>query len=284
MAVILTHPDRVLFPDTGLTKQGLAAYYARVAARMLPHLADRPLSFVRCPEGLGGDCFYQKHWTGDRPAALRQVTIRQADGRRKPYVMVGSVDGLLALVQFGVIEIHPWGARADALERPDRIVFDLDPASGVPWSAVRDAAKRLRHLLAARALASWVKSTGGKGLHVVVPIARGPSWDEVSGFARSIAVEMATDAPGRYLATASKSRRKGHIFIDWLRNVRGATSVAPWSVRARRGAPVSAPWGWNRLGSLRAADAVRVRGFRLGADPWEGILRERQRLRVNADG
>lgn len=277
----LTHPDRLLFPGTRVTKQRLAEYYARVAPLLLPHIAGRPLSFVRCPDGMAGSCFYQKHWSGDRPRALESIVIRQADGARKPYVMVHNSDGLVALVQFGVIEIHAWGARRDALEQPDRIIFDLDPAAGVVWREVCAAAKSLRRRLQRHGLESWVKSTGGKGLHIVAPIRRGPSWQEISGFARAVALELADEEPSLYVATASKSKRRGRIFIDWLRNVRGATSVVPWSVRARTGAPIAAPWSWTRLASLRSADQVRVTTLRLGArplDPWRDLLRSEQRL------
>jgi bifunctional non-homologous end joining protein LigD len=278
----ITHPDRLLFPGTRVTKRALAEYYARVAPLLLPHIAGRPLSFVRCPEGIRGSCFYQKHWSGDRPAALDVIVIRQADGARKQYLLAHSVDGLVALVQFGVIEIHAWGAREDALDRPDRVVFDLDPGPGVEWGDVRTTAKALRSRLRRHGLESWVKTTGGKGLHVVAPIRRGPSWDATSDFARAVARELVEADPRRFTATAGKSRRRGKIFIDWLRNVRGATSVVPWSVRARPGAPVAAAWTWSRLASLRSADQVKVDTMRIGAratDPWQGLLRSGQRLR-----
>jgi bifunctional non-homologous end joining protein LigD len=189
----------------------------------------------------------------------------------------------VSLVQFGVLEVHIWGARADQVESPDRIIFDLDPAPGVSWATVRAGAERLRDLLGEVGLESWLKTTGGKGLHVALPIARRSSWAEVSAFARGVAERMAADQPESYLSKASKAARAGKIFVDWLRNTRGATAIAPWSTRAREGAPVSAPIPWKDLAALKSADQYTVENThtlveRLKKDPWEGMTRSRQRL------
>ncbi|HEX7024445.1 MAG TPA: non-homologous end-joining DNA ligase, partial [Gemmatimonadales bacterium] len=281
--ITLTHPERVLYPDQGITKHDLAAYYEAIASWMLPHVAGRPLSLVRCPSGRQKNCFYQKHWTGRLPEGLTAVSIRERGGVSVPYLVVRDAAGLVSLVQHGVLELHLWGARADAVESPDRIVFDLDPADGVEWRSVREGAERLRALLAELGLQCWVKTSGGKGLHVVLPIERRATWQEVSAFARGVAERLAADEPERYLARASKSERKGRVFVDWLRNTRGATAVAPWSTRARPGAPISAPIDWKRLGGLTGGGQYTVANAHAlaeaqGTDPWGEMLRTRQRL------
>ena len=277
--VAITHPDRVVVPALSITKLELARYFARVAPLMLPHVAGRPLALVRCPDGVAKACFFQKHWIGTPPPAIDTVRIVQHDGTRRRHVVIHGVAGLVTLVQWGVIEIHPWGCRADDLNHPDRIVFDLDPAPGVAWSRVQDAARQVRHVLRERGLDSWVKTSGGKGLHVVVPIERRDSWDAASAFARSIAAELQAAQPEKFIAKASKSARRGRVFIDWLRNSRGATSVAPWSPRARSHAGVSVPLPWPRLGQVAAGDWYTIASVRLpAADPWRGLLTSRQRL------
>jgi bifunctional non-homologous end joining protein LigD len=281
--VTLTHPDRVLYPEQGITKRGLAEYYEAVGGLMVPELLQRPLSLVRCPSGSGKACFYQKHWVLPRSEGIVTVEVLEEDGDLEPYPSVRTKAGLVSLVQYGALEVHAWGARADRLDAPDRIVFDLDPGPGVTWPDVMAAARDLRGRLAYQELASWVKTSGGKGLHVVVPIERRSTWAEVATFAERMATEMATASPKRYVATAAKARRAGRIYIDWLRNTRGATSVAAWSTRARPGAPVSVPMPWVDLDDLPGADALRVpdvlqflRGrFR---DPWQELATIRQRL------
>lgn len=280
--ITLTHPERVLYADQGLTKRDLAAYYDAIAPLMLPHVGGRPLSLVRCPAGAGGSCFYQKHWATGLPDAVDTVPVKESGGI-KPYVVVDDAAGLVSLVQMGVLEFHAWGARADDVDAPDRIVFDLDPGPGVGWARVRDAAVTVRDLLKQVKLASWLKTTGGKGLHVVVPIERRSTWDEVAAFARAVAERLANDEPKRFLAKAAKSARANRIFIDWLRNTRGATSVAPWSTRARTGAPISLPIAWDQLDGTKSADAVGVEDVPALVhgryrDPWEALPRTRQRL------
>ncbi|HEY3186343.1 MAG TPA: DNA ligase D, partial [Solirubrobacteraceae bacterium] len=280
--VRLTHPDRVLYPEQGLTKRALAAFYESIADWILPHLVARPTTLVRCPEGLGGECFYQKHIGYWAPSSLRRVRIRE---QRKigQYLVVDDLAGLVGLVQLGILEIHTWNSRTEHLEEPDRIVLDLDPADDVPWAAVVTAARLLRARLRDQGLASFVKTTGGKGLHVVVPIAVGPGWDECAAFARGVAESLAREAPDAFVATMSKTRRAGRIFVDYLRNVRGATSVAAYSTRARPGAPVSTPLTWDELRPEVGPAHYTVSNLprrlaALRADPWADYARARQRL------
>ncbi len=277
----ITHPDRVVYPEAGVTKAELAEHFARVAPLLLPHTAGRPLALIRCPEGIAKECFFQKHWPGTPPPAIDTVPIRQSDGVR-PHVVVHDVAGLMALVQWGVMEIHAWGSRADDPERPDRIIFDLDPDPAITWQEVKEAATGVRGLLDGLGLESWLKTSGGKGLHVVVPIARRSTWDEVSAFARAVAEHMQAEFPDRFIAKASKAARRGLIFVDWLRNTRGATAIAPWSTRARSAAGVSVPIPWSRLEKLAAGDEYTLLSLRRkplpSADPWEGMLATRQGL------
>lgn len=275
--VRISNADRVVFPGADITKGEVAEYLAQAAERMLPELANRPLVLVRCPAGRAKECFYQKHWPGDPPPALLTVPIRQSDGIR-PYVMVKDAAGLVTLAQWGVLEIHPWGSRADDVEKPDRITFDLDPGEGVEWSAMRRAARELRQVLEALGLESWLKTSGGKGLHVVVPIERRSTWDEVNDFARGVAESLAAAKPEQYLSRAKKSERVGRIFIDWMRNGRGATSVAAWSLRARPGAGVSVPIAWEKLGRVSAGDAFTIKNALKQDDAWRDMSSTRQRL------
>ncbi len=285
--VEITHPDRVLYPEQGVAKEELARYYAGVAEELLPHVADRPLSVVRCPSGRTGSCFYQKHLTEGYPAAVKGVEIREKSGGKATYLMVSDTAGLVSLVQMGVLEIHPWSARRDRLDRPDLMVLDLDPGPGTGWPEVVDGARRVRAVLDGVGLQSFVKTSGGKGLHVVVPLVRRSRWEEVRAVARAVAERLADEAPERFVATAAKDERGGRIFVDYLRNSRGATSVAPYSTRARSGAPVSVPLRWRELGTVEGADAYTVAtvGRRLGAldaDPWEGFFDVRQQVTARA--
>ena len=262
----LTHPDRILWPEDKITKQELADYYENVAELALPHMVGRPLAIVRCPRGRTQPCFFQKH----------------VSGKSSAHLMITDLEGLLSLVQLGALEIHPWGATADRLDRPDRLVLDLDPGPGVTWKNVVDAALVIRDRLGELGLESFVRASGGKGLHVVVPLARRASWDEVKSFARGFAEEMVAGSPERYVASATKSRRTNRIFIDWLRNARGATAVASYSTRARPHAPIAAPLAWDELPKLRSADAIRMRAVPRRiverGDPWRGFFALRQTL------
>jgi len=281
--VRVSHPDRVLFPDMGLTKRDLIDYYAAVADRMLPYVVDRPVSLVRCPEGRQRDCFFQKHTTEGMPDAFGVVPIREASGQVDDYLSIGGIDGLVAGVQIGTLEFHIWGARRDMIEKPDRLVFDLDPDPAVAFPAVRTAAEEIRDFLGAAGLETFPLLTGGKGIHVVAPLAPKREWPDVKRFARAVADALADRAPDRYVAAASKARRRGRIFIDYLRNERGATAIAPYSTRARPGAPVAAPVTWAELKRIERADAFSVatmikRMKRQRNDPWAGYHAVRQSL------
>ncbi|TVP45596.1 MAG: DNA ligase D [Gemmatimonadales bacterium] len=280
--VALSNADRVLYPEQGLTKRDLALYYEAVAAWILPHVKGRPLSLVRCPQGREKHCFYQKHLTEGMPEALRGIEVSEPGDL---YVAADDLAGLVSLVQFGVLELHPWGSREDRLDRPDRIIFDLDPGDGVTWSEVRSAAVHLREILADLGLESFLRTTGGKGLHLVLPIVRRSTWDEVRGFSQDLARRMEREAKDRFVSSSSKAKRKGRIFVDYLRNGRGATAIASYSTRARPGAPVATPLRWDELDGLESPSAFTVQTVpsrleRLEADPWEGFFGHRQVLTV----
>jgi bifunctional non-homologous end joining protein LigD len=280
--VRITHPNRVVYPDQGVTKGALARYYAAMAEHILPHVVGRPAVLVRCPDGLGQACFYQKHAGPWAPASLRRVRIAEKT-KTGEYLVIEDVAGLIGLIQMGVLEIHTWNAQARQLEAPDRLVFDLDPGPDVSWRAVVVAAQLVRSTLDASGLRSFVKTTGGKGLHVVVPIDAGPSWPECLAFTERVAETLVAAAPRALTATMAKAARQGKIFIDYLRNQRGATSVAAFSTRARPGAPVSVPIAWDELGSLRSADQFTIQNIsrrlgRLAADPWAEYASLRQTL------
>ena len=281
--VRITHPERVVFPGTSITKGDVAAYYAAVMDWFLPEVARRPLSVIRCPDGAGGSCFFQKHHADKLGAHVASILLEEKDGGSDRYLYVDEPRGVLELVQMNALEFHPWGSRVDDPERPDRLVFDLDPAPGVGWADLIAAAKDVRKRVEKHGLESFPRLSGGKGMHVVVPIRRGPDWAEAKAFCEMIADEMAAEDPTRYLAHASKAERKGRIFIDWLRNTRGATSVASWSLRARAGAPVAMPVKWSELSKLESAAAFDLaaavkRAKTLRKDPWEGFATTKQAL------
>lgn len=254
----ITHRDRIVFPETGETKGDLAGYYAAVAPLMLPFLAGRPLSLVRCPQGRAKKCFFQKHDSGTFGAHVRHVPITEKDGSAAEYLFVDSADGLLACVQMGTIEFHGWGALADAVELPDRMVFDLDPDTEIAFADVARAARDIRAHLAGMGLLSFPLLSGGKGVHVVVPLRRGHDWATHADFAARFARALALAEPDRFVATMSKAKRAGRIFIDWLRNQRGSTAILPYSVRARPGAPVAVPVGWEELDGFADAHPFAI--------------------------
>lgn len=281
--VKLTSPDKVLFPAAGLTKEDLARYLLAVSDRMLPHVSGRPLSLVRCPEGATKECFFQKHTMKGMPAALKSVPVKENDGAIARYLMIDSAGGLVAAAQMGALEIHIWGSHAETIDRPDRLVFDLDPDPGVGFSGVREAARDVRKLLLAAGLESFALVTGGKGIHVVAPLDASQSWEEVKGFARGVATKLAESEPDRFVATMSKAKRKGRIFIDWLRNERGSTAIAPYSPRARAQATVALSVSWTELGRIDSAaqftvPTVLARLKRLKSDPWTGYFETHQRI------
>lgn len=275
----LTHPDRLLWEGEGLTKLGLADFYAQIADWILPHVVNRPLSLLRCPSGIAKECFFQKHaWAGMDETLVLPVHVGDDH-----VLTIRDVEGLLALVQAGVLEIHPWGSTLASVEKPDRVTFDLDPGDDVGWDGVVQAALEVRERLERVGLASFVKTTGGKGLHVVVPLKPKAGWELAKTFAETLARVMAKDSPGRYTASLAKRARNGRIFVDYLRNGRGATAVAAYSTRARAGAPLSTPVAWDELPDLTTSRHFRVsnllaRLHHLSRDPWADLPRAAQVL------
>ncbi|MFZ0390109.1 MAG: DNA ligase D, partial [Calditrichia bacterium] len=281
--ITLSNPDKVLYPEMGLTKMQLAEYYEKVAGWILPHVEKRPLTLVRCPSGHNKNCFYQKHLNETVPDAIHSVKIKEKEDEENPYMYIDDAAGLITLVQMGVLEIHPWGSRVDKLEKPDIMIFDLDPDKGMEWGRVVNAARTLRETLDSLGLQSFLKTSGGKGLHLVVPLQRRTDWDDTKSFARAVAEFHTRKSPEEFIATMSKAKRKGKIFIDYLRNGRGATSVAPYSTRARSGAPVSAPIRWDELSESLKPGSYTVENLprrlaQLKEDPWVGFFDVRQSI------
>ena len=280
--VTISHPERVVFANARLTKGDVADYYRQMARWILPEVARRPLSLLRCPDGVDKPCFFQKHHGTGLGDAVEAIPLEQKSGR-EDYLYIEDTEGLLQLVQMNTLELHPWGASVDDPEHPDRLVFDLDPGEGVTWTAIKAAARDVRDRLQQIGLESFVRLSGGKGIHVVVPLTPKADWAQAKDFCESFAQAMAEHAPDRYVATMSKAKRTGVIFIDWLRNARGATSVCSWSLRARPSAGVAVPLRWEELGRVTAADAFPLpkalqRAQKLKKDPWEGIDQVKQVL------
>lgn len=281
-AVAISHPERVVFAKKKIRKGDVADYYRQMARWILPGIVGRPLSLLRCPDGAGKACFFQKHHGPGLGDAVHAVPLQQKSGR-EDYVYIDDVRGLLQLVQMNTLELHPWGATVADPEHPDRLVFDLDPGEGVGWNEVKAGARDVRDRLQEIGLRSFVRLSGGKGVHVVVPLQPAADWEQAKAFCEAFAQAMAQQAPERYVATMSKAKRGGVIFIDWLRNTRGATSVCSWSLRARESAGVAVPLRWEELARIKAADAFPLdralaRAKRLKADPWQGIDAVKQTL------
>ncbi|MCB8821196.1 non-homologous end-joining DNA ligase [Microvirga rosea] len=280
--VSLSHPDRVLWDEQGVTKQQLAEFYVGISEWLLPHLVDRPLTLIRCPSGAQKSCFVQRHaWQG-LSDFIERHSVRD-DGGTMEILSVHDIQGVVALVQAGVLEMHVWSATLADLERPDRIIFDLDPGEGVGWPLVIEGARAIRDRLKGLGLESFVKTTGGKGLHVVAPLTPKASWKDAMTFTRDLAQAMAADEPKRYTTTSVKQEREGRIFIDYLRNNREATAVAPYSTRSRPGAPVSTPLAWEELSAKIKPNGFTVQnlGKRLAAlrrDPWADMAKVDQIL------
>jgi bifunctional non-homologous end joining protein LigD len=275
----LTHPERILWPEQGVTKEGLAEFYCDIADWILPHIAGRVLSLVRHPSGVNEKGFFAKHAWHGLSAAARRVDV----GEKEKMLVIDNFDGLLELVQAGVVEIHPWGSTETDLEHPDRLIFDLDPGEDVPWSAVIEGARDVRAKLEEFGLQSFVKTSGGKGLHVVLPIEPTVDWDVAKEFTQLVAEAMAGSRPDRYIATMSKAKRRGRIYIDYVRNGRGATAVAAYSTRALPAASVSTPLAWDELSDQIRADHFRIDNLRqrldvLKEDPWAELFTVKQRL------
>ncbi|HEX6930077.1 MAG TPA: DNA ligase D, partial [Gammaproteobacteria bacterium] len=280
--VRITHPDRIMYPELGITKRDLATYYEDIRQWILPLIAGHPLSLLRCPEGWQEECFFQKHPGSAIAKGVPRVSVKEKKGR-KQYVYVREIADIIALVQAGTLEFHAWGSHVDDVERPDTMVFDLDPSPGIPWSEVLRTATGLRDRLDALGLRSFARTTGGKGFHLVVPLEPEAGWDAVKDFAKAVSEQHAREDPKRLTTNMSKAKRRNRIFIDYLRNGRGATAIASYSLRAREGAPAAVPVRWDELGEALRADRYNIENLRrrLGAlktDPWEGFSETRQRI------
>jgi bifunctional non-homologous end joining protein LigD len=285
VGVKLTHPERVMWPELGVTKLELAQYYAAIERWLLPPLVGRPLALLRCPEGRTKACFFQKHPGDTMSDAIPRVPIREKDATRE-YMYVEQISDVIRLVQMGVLELHVWGSRVDDLEHPDLIVMDLDPAPDVAWTEVIRAAKLLKDLFAANDLAAFPRLTGGKGLHVVVPLAPSADWDTVKNFSHAVAQTIAQDDPKRFTTNMAKAKRGGKTFVDYLRNGRGSTAIASYSSRAREGAPIAMPVRWEELTAAMTSDrydiaAAQRRLKTLRQDPWADFEAARRPLDHN---
>jgi bifunctional non-homologous end joining protein LigD len=279
--IALSNPNKTLFPQEGITKLALAQYYEYVAELMLPYVIDRPLTLLRCPDNYS-ECFFQKHNVETFPMDLKRVTVLEK-GNAVPYLTIQSVAGLISLVQMGVLEIHTWGSRADRPDRPDQLIFDIDPQSELPWKTVVGGAQTLHALLDQLGLISFPKATGGKGLHVVVPISRRHTWQEVKRFARAVADTLVHFDSTLYTATVSKQARHGKMYIDYVRNSEGATAIAPYSTRARVGAPIAMPLSWDEVDTLKSPNYFTVNNIctrlqNLKHNPWDGYFSIRQSI------
>ena len=283
----ITHPDKVLDFESGMTKRDLAEYLIAVSERMLPHVADRPLSVVRCPEGSGKPCFFQKHIGMGVPKGISNVPVpNKKNSSVEQYLTFNSVEGLIGMAQMGVLEIHPWGSKNETLEKPDRIIFDMDPDEAIDWKTLAATAKEFRARLEALGLQSFLKTTGGKGLHVVAPIKPEYEWPEVKDFTHNVVLGMERKNPALYVTKMTKAIRKNRIYLDYLRNDRGSTAIAPYSTRARSGAPVALPLDWKEL-NAKTRPAFHVMDFnqwkkRLAKDPWIDMPKVKQRLTAKA--
>lgn len=278
--VKITNPHKVIFEDSEITKEDVIRYYKEVSERMLPYVGHRVLSIVRCPKGISQTCFYKKH-PGPNSKGVVTIPIAKDDGETEEYFYVENISGLITEAQMGTLEFHIWGSRVDELEKPDMMVFDLDPDEGMDLSTVRQGVRDVKGLLSELSLDSYLKTSGGKGYHVVVPLKPAVSWDVVHDFARNIAEVMEKKWPDRYTSNVRKAKRTNKIFIDWIRNGRGATSIAPYSIRARKGAGVSMPITWDELDTV-APDGVNMADalLRIGSnDPWKDFFQNNQQLK-----
>jgi bifunctional non-homologous end joining protein LigD len=280
--VKLTHPDKLLYPDEHITKQKLAGYYQFVQQWMLPHVTDRPLALLRCPAGLSGKCFFQRNWSETMPPAIDKVKVG-AGKKTEQHVAVHDLAGLISLVQISILEIHTWNCASSDIEHPDQLIFDLDPGPDVPWKRVVEGARKLNRMLTSLKLPTFLKTSGGKGLHLVIPIESNIDWDSAKSFCQTIAHALVEQSDW-FVANMRKDLRGGKIYIDYNRNGHFATAVAPYSTRARAGAPVSMPIFWEELGKLKSANhftvatAARYLAKRK-KDPWADFERSRVDLR-----
>lgn len=278
--VRVSHPDRLIYPDLGISKQQLAKYYERIGNWILPHVRGRPLTLVHCPAGVASPCRYLRHAKAWGPTVLRRVHIREKT-KVGEYLVAESIAGVVGLAQMGIVEIHTWNSTIDDLERPNRIVWDLDPGPQVSWPDIAAAARLLRGVLRTLGLEAWVKTTGGRGVHVVVPLQPSLDWAACLAFSRAVAEALARAEPGRFTTTFKKAGRERLILVDYLRNNRTNTSICAYSPRARSGAHVSLPIGWSELRSRPdrwTLERVSHRLTRRREDPWEGYWTARQRV------
>ncbi|HEY7500654.1 MAG TPA: non-homologous end-joining DNA ligase [Vicinamibacterales bacterium] len=276
----ISHPDRPIYPDLGITKLDLARYYDAIGGWMLPHVRGRPLTLLHCPDGLRGPCHFLRHSKVWGPDALRRIRIREKT-KVGEYLVADSIAAIIALAQMGVVEIHTWNSCADHIEQPDRIIWDLDPGPEVAWTQTATAARLLRSVLELLGLESWIKTTGGRGLHIVVPLEPVREWPECLSFARAVAQSIERTDPRMFTTAFGKQGRERKILIDYLRNNRTNTSIAAFSTRARQGAPVSIPIAWRELGRTPPRFDMRTvtaRFTRRRADPWRDYWRTRQRV------
>jgi bifunctional non-homologous end joining protein LigD len=285
-SVTLTNPSRVLYPEIDFTKLNLARYYEAVAHAMLPYVVNRPISLVRCPEGVDGERFFQRHAMKGMSSAIKQIPIAGGEAK-KPYLYIDDVDGLFALVQISALEIHDWGVSLKQIDKPDRLVFDLDPDEALDIAVVKAAALEVRDVLADLGLTSFLKATGGKGLHVVAPLTPRAGWVEIKAFAKAVADALVIARPDRYTANPLKRARTGKIFVDYLRNQRGSSAICNYSTRARPEAPVATPLRWDELKTLKGgapytAEDAPARLKRLKSDPWQGFFATRQSITAKA--
>ena len=274
--VHLTSPERVAYPDADVTKGELVAYYEAVADAMLPYLKDRPLSLVRCPQGSDKACFFQKHDSGGFPEQIRKIAIEEKDGGTEDYLYVADLAGIIAAVQMNTLEFHVWGSRRDRIEVPERIIFDIDPDAGLDFDEVRQAAFDMRDTLGELGLTTFPMVTGGKGVHVIAPLKRQAEWPEVKAFCKGFAQQLAENEPDRFVANMSKAKRKGRMFVDYLRNERGSTAICPYSTRSRAGAPVATPITWDELQTVAGANVFSLAEAAAragGPDPWKGYAK-----------
>ncbi|MBI1912168.1 MAG: DNA ligase D [Deltaproteobacteria bacterium] len=279
-AVRLSSPDKILYPEHGYTKSDIADYYESVAGLMLPHLSGRPLTLIRCPEGYDKECFFQKH-LDNAPKDLKPIKIKEKE-IEEIYLMADSIEGILGLVQMGVLEIHTWGCRYEKLEYPDKIVFDIDPDPSVSWRYMAEAVYLLREFLNELGLKSFLKTTGGKGLHVVVPLDALQDWEEVKAFSKAVADYIARGLPDRFTSMMTKSKRTGKLFLDYMRNMRGATAIEAYSTRAKWGATIAMPVFWEEAIQIRS-DSFNIKNLlsrikKIGRDPWEDYFEVRQSI------
>jgi bifunctional non-homologous end joining protein LigD len=284
--ITLSNPDKVYYPGASLTKLDIARYYETVARFLLPYAVRRPISLVRCPEGIDGEHFFQRHAMKGMSDAIKQIPIPGGESK-KPYLYIDGEEGLFGLVQIGTLEIHDWGVSLAHVDKPDRIVFDLDPDEGLPLATLKAATEEVREFLADLGFKSFLKSTGGKGLHLVAPIAPKLGWDEVKPFTKAVADALVSARPDRYTANPLKKTREGKIFVDYLRNQRGGSAIVNYSTRAKEGAPVACPLRWDELKGLKEAAPYTVKTLpaRLKAlkrDPWEGFFSTRQSISAKA--